>query len=96
MSTAKDLLNSKRMKDLRTWWLSVLRNDKFDEIKLLARSEFLDEQPSAEALQGAKRYESILETLPVAEESGEDVLSHVSPGLNHDLDIHNEPDKRKK
>lgn len=94
MSTAKDLLLSKRSTDLRKWWISVVHDEKFDQVKLLARSEFLDINPAAEALQGALNYERILEGLATAEDSGEDVLSHVNPGLNHDLDI--QPEKRKK
>lgn len=96
MSTAKNLLNSKRLKDLRTWWVSVVRDSRFEEIKLLTRSEYLDTQPSTDNLSGAMRYETIMESLPFSEDSGEDVLSQVNPGLNHDLDIKHEPDKKKK
>jgi len=96
MSTAKDLLLSKRQSDLRKWWVSIVNDDKFEQIKLLARSEFLDVSPNAEALQGAMSYERILEELPKAPETGEDILSQVNPGLNHDLDIRHEPDKKKK
>ena len=84
------------MKDLKTWWYGIVRDDKFDQIKLLARSEFLDTNPVAEAMAGAMRYERIMAELPLAEDSEQDVLAQVNPGLNHDLDIHHEHDKKRK
>lgn len=76
MSSKDVFLNHK---ELRSWWASVVDDPQFEEVLLFARSEMLESKPKSEGLEGALRYETILRTLPVVEDSSQPMPS---TGLN--------------
>lgn len=82
MNNAKDLFQ--KQKELASWWASVVDDPRFQQVLIYAHCSFHPD--TMQHLEGATLYEHVLSTMASAEETGEDLLTHATPGLHHEID----------
>lgn len=82
MNNAKQLFQ--KQKELCSWWASIVDDPRYQQVLLHAHCAFQAE--TMDELKGATEYERVLTSLSSAEDTGEDVLSHATPGLHHNID----------
>jgi hypothetical protein len=81
MNTVKELFH--RDKELRTWWHTIVTDDRFERVCLIVRAAFLDTNPNQDSIKGAKDYEALFTTLSEADDTGQPLPG---PGLNYMAD----------
>ena len=81
MSPFRELFQ--RNKDLAAWWNAIAHDDRFQQVLMHVRSEFLEMNLDGAQLRGAKILEAVLRSIGDNDDS---MMPFPSPGLEHDLD----------
>lgn len=70
----------RRNKELAYWWVSVIHDDRFDQVIALARAEMAEEGLETEKLLGANHAFNLIQTMT---DNADYANEFPSPGLDH-------------